>query len=385
MTAIILDERQRRRSLAAIISAGFGAGMSMASLLPLLSLLLERRGFDAGLIGLNAAMFPISVLCFGSFVPLVARRLGALRTLLVSSFGFLLLTPLYYLFDPWSWYGLRFIAGFMGAMGWMTSEAWINMIARPETRGRIMAVYATVIASGMMIGPFIISAIGIDGFAPFLFIMGAVSLTILPLFFARGLSPDFSRQKPLRPWAALKHAPTVLIGAVSGGAVDMAIMALLPVWGVAEGFSQSEAARLISVFAAGSLLMQFPVGWLADHWSRRGTLLGCSAVTAAGALLLPFIAGEPFILWPMIFVWGGVVFGVYTAALALMGDRFPAQELAGANALFIMAYQVGSLGGPPVAGLSMDRFGALGLPVMIIVISLAFLLFGLMRRAMMRG
>jgi hypothetical protein len=40
MTAIILDERQRRRSLAAIISAGFGAGMSMASLLPLLSLLL---------------------------------------------------------------------------------------------------------------------------------------------------------------------------------------------------------------------------------------------------------------------------------------------------------------------------------------------------------
>jgi hypothetical protein len=33
----------------------------------------------------------------------------------------------------------------------------------------------------------------------------------------------------------------------------------------------------------------------------------------------------------------------------------------------------------------MDRFGALGLPVMIIVIALAFLLFGLMRRAMMRG
>ena len=330
-------------------------------------------------------MFPISVLLFGSLAPLVARRFGALRTLLISAIGFTLLTPLYYLTDPWAWYGWRFLAGFLGAIGWMTSESWINMVARPHTRGRIMAVYSTVIASGMMIGPFIISAIGIEGFWPFLFIMGATSLTALPLFFARGLSPDFSRQTPLQPWGALKHAPTVLVGAIAGGAVDMAVMALLPVWGVAEGFSQNDAARLISVFAAGSLLMQWPIGWLADHWSRRGALLACSAVTGVGALLLPIVAGEPLLLWPMIFIWGGVVFGVYTAALALLGDRFPAHELAGANALFIMAYQVGSLGGPPVAGISMDRFGAMGLPVMIAIVSAAYLLFGLIRRAMMRG
>jgi MFS family permease len=385
MTAIALTERQRRRSLAAIISAGFGAGMSMASLLPLISLLLERHGFESGLIGLNAAMFPISVLLFGSLAPLVARRMGALKTLLLSACGFMLLTPLYYLTDPWSWYGWRFIAGFLGAVGWMTSESWINMVARPEARGRVMAVYSTVIASGMMVGPFIISAIGIEGFWPFLFIMGATSLTALPLLFARGLSPDFSRQRPLQPLAALKHAPTVLMGAVAGGAVDMAVMSLLPVWGVAEGFSQADAARLISVFAAGSLLMQWPIGWLADHCSRRGALLLCSAVTGAGALLLPLLAGLPLLLWPAIFVWGGVVFGVYTAALALLGDRFAAHELAGANALFIMAYQVGSLGGPPVAGVSMDRFGAMGLPVMIAIVSAAYLLFGLARRAMMRG
>ena len=100
--------------------------------------------FDAGLIGLNAAMFPISVICFGAVAPLVVRRLGALRTLMLSAAGFTLLTPLYYLTDPWTWYGWRFLAGFLGAIGWMTSEAWLNMVARPETRGRIMAVHATV-------------------------------------------------------------------------------------------------------------------------------------------------------------------------------------------------------------------------------------------------
>jgi hypothetical protein len=33
----------------------------------------------------------------------------------------------------------------------------------------------------------------------------------------------------------------------------------------------------------------------------------------------------------------------------------------------------------------MDRFGPMGLPVMIAAVSAAFLLFGLIRRAMMRG
>jgi hypothetical protein len=33
----------------------------------------------------------------------------------------------------------------------------------------------------------------------------------------------------------------------------------------------------------------------------------------------------------------------------------------------------------------MDRFGAMGLPVMIAIVSAGYLLFGLARRAMMRG
>lgn len=385
MSVIALTDSQRRKSLAAVIASAFGAGITMGSLLPLLSLLLERRGFDAVLIGLNAAMFPLGLLCIGRFAPRVARRFGALPTLLGSAALFGLLTPLYYLTDPWAWFPLRFLAGMAGAVSWMTSEVWINMIVAEARRGRVMAVYSATVAAGFMLGPLAIGATGIEGFGPFLAVMIATVIAAAPLAFARGASPDFSRQAPMRALAALRHAPTVMLGIAAGGMVDMAAISLLPVWGLAEGFSQGAATGLLSAFAAGSLLMQWPVGWLADHWSRRGTLLACSAVSAAGAVLLPLLAGAPALLWPMVFVWGGVVFGVYTAALALLGERFPAAELAGANALFIMAYEVGSLTGPPLAGAAMDSIGPIGLPATIILVAGSFLLFGLARRAMMKG
>lgn len=385
MSAIALTDSQRRKSLAAVIASAFGAGITMGSLLPLLSLLLERRGFDAVLIGVNAAMFPVGLLCFGRFAPLVARRFGALPTLAGAAAVFGLLVPLYYLTDPWAWFPLRFLAGMAGAVSWMTSEVWINMVVTEARRGRVMAVYSATMAAGFMLGPLAIGLTGIEGVAPFLAVMAATAIAAAPLVFARGVEPDFSRQAPMRAWAALRHAPTVLAGAAAGGMVDMAVVSLLPVWGLAQGFGQGAAAGLLSAFAAGSLLMQWPVGWLADHWSRRGALMACSAVSAAGALLLPLLAGAPLLLWPMVFVWGGVVFGVYTAALALLGERFPANQLAGANALFIMAYEVGSLSGPPLAGAAMDAAGPFGLPGTIAAVAGSFLLFGLARRAMMKG
>ncbi|MFZ5792018.1 MAG: MFS transporter [Pseudomonadota bacterium] len=385
MSAIALTDSQRRKSLAAVIASAFGAGITMGSLLPLLSLLLERQGFDAALIGLNAAMFPLAVLAFGPFAPRLARRFGALPSLLGSAALFCLLTPLYAFTGPWAWFPLRFLAGMSGAVFWMTSEAWINLVTSEARRGRVMAVYSATMAGGFMLGPLVIGLTGIEGLKPFLAICAANLIAAAPLLLARGVSPDFSRQAPMRALAALKHAPTVLAGAAAGGMVDLAVISLLPVWGLAQGFAQSTAAGLLSAFAAGSLLMQWPVGWLADHWSRRGTLLACSAVSGAGAVLLPLLAGEPALLWPMVFVWGGVVFGVYTAALALLGERFPSTELAGANALFIMAYEVGSLSGPPLAGAAMDRVGPMGLPATIVAVAGSFLLFGLARRAMMKG
>jgi MFS family permease len=374
-----MESAQRRKSLIVIYASAFGAGMTMGCILPLLTLLMERAELGATLIGLNAAMFPLAVFCAGPFAPAIVRRFGVLPTLWAASAVFILVIPLFYLTDFEVWFLLRFVSGVAGALSWVTTEIWVNVIAGEKTRGRVMAVYTMTIAGGFAIGPLIVGALGIDGFLPYLACLIATAIWALPLIFARGLPPDMSHQSPMRLGRALRAAPTALLAAVAGGIADMAIIALLPVYGIAQGFGEAKAAAFLSVFGAGSLLLQWPLGWLADRWSRRGTLIVTFVAALLGAALLPLTVGHPWAIWPLLFLWGGMVFGIYTAALALLGQRVPAVELGAANAVFIMAYEAGSLSGPPAAGLAMDHIGANGLPITVMVVSAAFLAFAAIR------
>jgi hypothetical protein len=58
-----------------------------------------------------------------------------------------------------------------------------------------------------------------------------------------------------------------------------------------------------------------------------------------------------------------------------MGERFPRHELAGANAAFVIMYELGSTGGPVVAGGTMDLAGPHGLMLILALIPAAYLVF----------
>ena len=41
----------------------------------------------------------------------------------------------------------------------------------------------------------------------------------------------------------------------------MAVLTLLPLYGLRAGFDQQTAVTLLVVFTAGNLLLQYPLGW----------------------------------------------------------------------------------------------------------------------------
>ena len=89
-------------------------------------------------------------------------------------------------------------------------------------------------------------------------------------------------------------------------------------------------------------------------------------------------------LWPTIFIWGGAAAGFYTLGLVRLGQRFATQDMASANAAFIMAYTTGMIIGPSVTGVVMSGLGPelFPLPFAIAYIGLvALLLIGLRRRS----
>jgi MFS family permease len=375
-----LTPAQRNQSLAAIIGTAFGVGVAVGAIVPLVSLSLARDGYDGVMIGINSAMLPLAVMLMGPLMPRIIARLGTLPSIYlglgVAAVGVLLfpIFPNYY-----AWCAIRFLIGMAAAVHWITSETWINLMATSTSRSRVMGIYASVMALGFVLGPLVVNLTGIDGWLPFVVVSVALGVALLPVALAREVAPAVSVHGTVSIAAALAAAPTVMMAALVAGFVDASLFTLIPVYELRAGFDREMAIASLSIFMAGNLILQLPLGWLADHTSRRGILLLSAAIVAGGAVVYPLLLGSPPWLWLMMFLWGGVSWGIYTLGLALMGERVPANQLAVANAAFVMMYELGSFSGPIIAGAAMDGWPIFGMPAVIAVASAAFVLFGILR------
>ncbi len=145
-----------------------------------------------------------------------------------------------------------------------------------------------------------------------------------------------------------------VLAAALYGAVEAGAFAILPLYGLRIGLDARAAAGLVSAAALGNVLFQIPVGLLADRVDRRAVMLGASLLGALGAALIPAASGSFAALAALIFAWGGIAGTLYTVGLAHLGASLRGPDLAGANAAFVMLYNVGLMLGPPLVGGGMD-------------------------------
>ncbi len=371
----------RRRALAAVIGTAFGVGVSIGAIVPLLSLNLEQRGYDAAAIGVNAAMFPIGAVGFSFLVPRIIARLGLFAAIVLSvtltAIG-MLLFPLTE--DFYAWCIIRLGIGCVGVIHWIASETWINLLARDANRSRVMAVYATVMAAGFVGGPLMLSVTGIEGWMPFVCVAAACLGALAPVLLIRQAPPALDGKLRFSLPAIMRAVPLVMAAALVAGFVDASLFALIPVHQVRAGIDAETAVLSLSVFMAGNLALQYPIGWIADHTSRARAAIVTAGIIAAGAVAYPLLLEDlaaPF--WIMMFVWGGVSWGMYTLGLALLGERFPSAQLAAANAAFVMIYETGSIAGPVISGAALDRWSVYGLPISVGVAAVMFIAVALAR------
>ena len=361
------------------MACAFIAGISFGVFVPVASVILEVWGVEPTVIGLNSAMPILGIIVASPFLPAVLRRLGTLRTIFaaitIESIALLLLPTFP---DVGAWFAIRFFAGLGIAAQWVISETWVNTLAEEKHRGLTIGIFTGLLGGGFAIGPLIIMAVGIEGFTPFL-IAAAFSLaSAVPLLFVRKIVPQIKieRAKNLR-WV-LKIAPIIMVIAFISGLGDEAIFALLPVYGIHAGLAQNDAIFMLTVFVAGTVFLQIPIGWLADRIGRRIMLLFCATVGFIGPVVLPFVLTNTTQLYVTLFIWGGTVWGVYGLAITLLGERFRPSELTQASALFVMIYSAGSLIGPPIGGGAMDLWDPHGLPAVVgISLFLVFVISGI--------
>lgn len=367
-------------AIASITAVGIALGLG----LPLLSVILERRGVSPTMIGLNTAVAGFASLLATPLTTPLARRFGVRQTMMAciiaasaSALGF------YYFTSLAAWFPLRLVFHFAVTTMFVLSEFWINTAAPPGRRGLVLGIYATSLALGFAGGPFIFSQVGSQGLMPFALGAGIILAAAIPLIAAWRREPPI--EKSHRDAGFRRHifsVPAATAAVLVFGAVESGGFALFPIFGSRLGMDEASAAQLLTAVGLGSVALQIPIGLVSDRVrDRRHLLLLFALVGLAGSLALPFLSLNWWAMAAVLFVWGGVVAGLYTVGLAHLGSRLSGADLASANAAFIFCYSIGMLVGPQWIGGAMDIFGSSGFAWSIASMFAAYFVFMALRLA----
>ena len=372
------DVRVWLRLIPIMISCGL-ITVAYSYTMPAFALVMEYRGIPAWVIGVNSGSQNFIIIAMGVFLPRFLRAMGLWRGMtigllsaLVAALAMMAVEP------PWGWLPFRMLTGFGFYIVFIGGEVWLSQEAGDRLRGRIIGAYGSACAAGLFIGPLLVQWTGTAGVTPFLVASGLVGAALLPLLLMHKSSPSMDAPSGARLLDYLRLVPVPMAVILLYGVIDQSLIALLPVYGLHAGLDESRALLLLTVWIAGAVTLQIPMGWLGDLFGRRRVMILCGASALIACVLLPFLIHGGIALWIVLVFCGAGVIGMWTVSLASLGDRFRGTDLAAATTMYGICYAIGASAGPSIGGAGMNLWDPHGLMVALGVIAGGFLVFALL-------
>jgi len=367
--------RERRVVLFALYANVFAFSVAFGGIVPWMSLYMEARDIDATLIGIVAAANPIGVMIMAPFVSRVVSRLSLADAKILGNLVAISSIALMPLFDdPYVWLVLRLINGIGGAIPWVVTETWINVVADSRSRAKVVSGYAIVMAAGFASGPLVLGWVGTEGALPPLVFLALNCVGLVPILMVRRYSPKLELMTRERVWRVILAMPTVFAAVFVSASVDAAFFTFLPIWGIRIGLESTLALTLLTIFIAGNIVLQFPIGWLADRIGARRVMAICGMCCLLGPVCAYLTVGTPILLSAILFFWGGTAWALYTMALVDIGHRCTGTALAAANGAMVLVYTLSNISGPPLAGIAMQAWNPHGFMAVTLVVAALFMI-----------
>ena len=326
---------------------------------------LALQGLSAAQLGFFAASLWLGQMPGLALAPWLCHRWGA-RRVVVAGLACSVVALLGIAYVAWPLYLLcGLLAGLGMGLRWVGLEPWLYRIAPAHARGRLVGFHETLIAVAPVVAPAIAALVGVQGHTILWVGIGFTVSALLPLAFARRPPHDAAalasggwRQSGAVAWPHRIFRQGLLI-ALCGGMLESAVVGLFAVFAGDRGFDAQNIAHLLTSFGLGGLLLQYPVGWMADHWGMRAAGALAAAGTVLAAALLALLPGVP-VAYATMFVLGGLITAFLTLAL-IAATKTPTPDMAWNVSSLSIAYSLSAVVGPVVAGGAMTATGSAAL------------------------
>lgn len=368
MTAAWLPSPLVRLALATIVVVG-----AFGMLNPVLAIRLQNAGESPAAIGLFvmlpfagvALMVPLMPRVFAAVGLVPAYRLGlALEAVATLGYAF----SEHYLL----WCALAAIGGLGAAAVWNGTEALIAFNAPPERRGRFTGLYQTGLGAAIAVGPFLPGLLpwSVDGLtllAVALLVAGVAVTGGRGVAALRAGHPGAGSTSLL---AAMRQAPVLVALAVAGGVFEAGLGSFTTALGAQAGLSLAAAASIAGAVGVGSLLLQYPSGWLADHLAPRWLFGGAGLLLLIGSLIFLRVPQWPAAWWLSAGLWGAIGGTMYTLLMIRVAHDFADSSPVTGTAAMITGYTLGGAAGPFVSGWVVAATGLVGQAVWLSLLAL---------------
>ena len=376
-----------RLGLIAIFGSTFFELVGYFMLTPLLLLRLKGGGESTALAGLFAASGWLGVFLMTPFASAITQRLGRRPTLWLAALIPVIATA-GFAFTPvlWLWFVFKIAAGMASGLRWVLAEAVVAEFSPPGQRGRYVGIFETMVGITFVVGPLMLAWVGADSDRALWIALGFMAIGLAWSLLIPRL-PDAADAHSAKVglsgvWHALLAHPLIMTVGFVGGFFESGLTSILPLYGLALGLGATAATLLVSASGLGSALMMLPAGVLADHmahhpdqrWGdgravRLRILRVCALITLLATLVIPFVAGTPWLAAPVAFLWGGAGGCLYTLAMIDIGSREEGITLVNSTAVLVLSYTLGGVLAPALGAAALQWAPTLGFPALLIAVA----------------
>ncbi|WP_114946927.1 MFS transporter [Microvirga calopogonii] len=348
----------------------------------LMPLRMQAEGISVASIGVVAAAYGLgfSTGCF--LAPSFIRHVGYIRAFAsLAAMVAVLILAMTQAHSTLAWIVLRGLTGVTLACIFTVTDGWISARATSSHRGRILSIYMICTKVALMLSPLGIGFGDIRTDGLFMTVSALITLSLLPIAATTTTEPAAPQGVRIEVRKLFATAPSAVVGAFVVGLVNGPVIAITPVFGVSIGLSQDQAAALLFALQAGSLAMQWPLGWLSDRADRRYVIAGLAAGTSLVSLLILWASAQGanlLILWSFA-AWGGLALCIYSVCVAHACDIVDPGQIVSTVGTLLFSWAAGVTVGPLFGAAAMEMMGPKGLFIYSGVASLGLVAFIVVR------